>query len=100
MEQWVFSDTSDANDGASMMTGRDSDQQQPGRWGSSKFIIVLSVLVAAALVGSFVSKTGTNPANAPPSSTAAPNQGTAAPESKVQTTAGSSKDQPADSPKP
>jgi hypothetical protein len=56
VEQWVFSDTSDANDGASMMTGPDSDQQQPGRWGSSKFIIVLSVLVATALVGSLFLK--------------------------------------------
>ena len=82
-----------------MMTGRDSDQQQPGRWGSSKFIIVLSVLVAVALVGSFVSKMGTNPADAPAPPATASEQETAS-ESEVQTPAGSSKNQPADSPKP
>jgi hypothetical protein len=80
------------------MTGRDSDQQQPGRWGSSKFIIVLSILVAVALAGSFVSKMGTNPADAPSPPAATSKQDAA--ESEVQTPAGSSKNQPADSPKP
>ena len=84
---------------------RDSDQQQPGRWGSNKFIIVLALVVAIALLGNMVARMGVNPADtAENQKTAEPAQPPAASDQKanqtVPTPAGTSKDQPADSPKP
>ena len=46
-----------------MTQGRDSDQQQPGRWGSNKFIIVLALVVIVALIGNVVARMGVNPAD-------------------------------------
>ena len=89
---------------------RDSDQQQPRRWGSNKFIIVLALAVIVALVGNVVARMGVNPADnganqtraqAPePRQHSAPAEPEANSDQAVQTPAGTSKDQPADSPQP
>jgi flagellar basal body-associated protein FliL len=90
-----------------MTQDRDSDQQRPRRWGSNKFIIVLALAVIVALVGNVVARMGVNPAdtaatqsNAQSPPAPAPAEPDGKSEQTVQTPAGTSKDQPADSPQP
>ena len=87
------------------MPSRDSEQQRRGVWGSSKFIIVLSIALMVIVAGTVLSLQGTSPADAPEHQQAEKAASTSAatePASKqeVQTPSGSSKDQPSEAPKP
>lgn len=61
----------------------DNDEQQPGRWGSNRFIIVLLGIV----IGVFLFNVFAGPS-------------TDTVDQQLQTPSGTSKDQPADSPRP
>lgn len=63
------------------MTRRDNDEQQPGRWGSNRFIIILIGIVLGVLAVNYVSNWTRGGSNG-----------------QLQTPSGSSKNQPADSP--
>jgi flagellar basal body-associated protein FliL len=65
------------------MTRPDNDEQQPGEWGSNRFIIILAIIVMVVVVANFVTSwTGSDGSG------------------QLQTPSGTSKDQAADSPPP
>ena len=58
----------------------DNDEQQPGRWGSNRFIIILLMIVLLVIAFNVTRPSGDN--------------------NQVQTPSGTSRNQPADSPQP